>query len=66
MEQVEGGDLVVNCGDRSRPKATSAEKRELNAVDSLDAAVKLAQVRTPFHCLTSQTCLPASRLSSTR
>lgn len=44
MEQVEGGDLVVNRGDESRPKATSTEKRELNAVDGLDAAFKLAQV----------------------
>ena len=44
MEQVEGGDLVVNRGDESRPKDSTAEKRELNAVEGLDAAVKLAQV----------------------
>jgi hypothetical protein len=45
MEQVEGGDLVVNRGDELRPKDSASEKRELNAVDGLDAAVKLAQVR---------------------
>lgn len=44
MEQVEGGDLVVNRGDESRPKDAPAEKRDLNAVDGLDAALKLAQV----------------------
>ena len=44
MEQVEGGDLVVNRGDESRPKASSTEKRELHAVDGLEAAIKLAQV----------------------
>ena len=45
MEQVEGGDLVVNRGDESRPKDTADSKRELNAVDGYDAALKLAQVR---------------------
>ncbi|EJF66480.1 hypothetical protein DICSQDRAFT_123147 [Dichomitus squalens LYAD-421 SS1] len=43
MEQVEGGDLVVNRGDESRPKDTTDSKRELNAVDGYDAALKLAQ-----------------------
>lgn len=47
MEQVEGGDLVVNRGDESRPKDTSAEKRDLNAVEGLGAALKLAQVMYP-------------------
>lgn len=51
MEQVEGGDLVVNRGDESRPKDTSAEKRDLNAVEGLEAALKLAQVMyTPEQC----------------
>ena len=45
MEQVEGGDLVVNRGDESRPKDAADSKRELNAVDGYDAALKLAQVR---------------------
>ncbi|CCM02176.1 uncharacterized protein FIBRA_04255 [Fibroporia radiculosa] len=43
MEQVEGGDLVVNRGDESRPKESSDSKRELNAVEGLEAAIKLAQ-----------------------
>ena len=43
MEQVEGGDLIVNRGDESRPKDTS-EKRDLNSVEGMVAAVKLAQV----------------------
>ncbi|GLB36411.1 putative family of unknown function (DUF5427) [Lyophyllum shimeji] len=42
MEQVEGGDLVVNRGEESRPKATETE-RNFNSVDGYDAAVKLAQ-----------------------
>ena len=46
MEQVEGGDLVVNRGDESRPKDATDNKRELNAVDGYDAALKLAQVRS--------------------
>lgn len=44
MEQVEGGDLVVNRGDESRPKEPTAGKRELNAVEGFEAALKLAQV----------------------
>ena len=44
MEQVEGGDLVVNRGDESRPKEAEDGKRDLNAVDGYDAALKLAQV----------------------
>ncbi|KAI0343936.1 hypothetical protein BDW22DRAFT_1355169 [Trametopsis cervina] len=43
LEQVEGGDLVVNRGDESRPKNAESEKRDLNTVEGLDAAVKLAQ-----------------------
>lgn len=43
MEQVEGGDLVVNRGDESKPKAAGADTpRELNAVEGLDAAIKLS------------------------
>lgn len=44
MEQVEGGDLVVNRGHESRPKSSSSEERDLNAVDGHDAALKLAEV----------------------
>ncbi|KAI0786052.1 maintenance of telomere capping protein 1 [Abortiporus biennis] len=43
MEQVEGGDLIVNRGDESRPKDGSSEIRDLNPVEGLEAAIKLAQ-----------------------
>ena len=43
MEQVEGGDLIVNRGEESRPKDSVSEARDLNAVEGYDAAVKLAQ-----------------------
>ncbi|KAH7914494.1 maintenance of telomere capping protein 1 [Hygrophoropsis aurantiaca] len=44
MEQVEGGDLIVNRGDESRPKDTSSDStRDLNTVDGYEAALKLAQ-----------------------
>ncbi|KAI0762640.1 maintenance of telomere capping protein 1 [Fomes fomentarius] len=43
MEQVEGGDLVVNRGDESRPKDVTEGERELNAVEGYTAALKLAQ-----------------------
>ena len=51
MEQVEGGDLVVNRGDESRPKDAGDSKRELNAVEGYEAALKLAQV--------TASCLPS-------
>lgn len=45
MEQVEGGDLIVNRGEESRPKdVTSDSAREMNAVEGYEAAYKLAQV----------------------
>lgn len=60
MEQVEGGDLVVNKGDESRPKDNSSDSaRELNAVEGYEAAYKLAQVSGYFadiHLTTSQNC----------
>lgn len=43
MEQVEGGDLVVNRGNESRPKGNS-DVRDLNTVEGYDAAIKVAQV----------------------
>jgi cellulase/cellobiase CelA1 len=46
MEQVEGGDLIVNSGKQSRPKDVPDGARELNAVESYEAAHKLAQVMT--------------------
>jgi hypothetical protein len=44
MEQVEGGDLIVNRGEESRPKETAGVGRDLSAVDGYEAAFKLAQV----------------------
>ncbi|KAF8624845.1 hypothetical protein AX15_005726 [Amanita polypyramis BW_CC] len=43
MEQVEGGDLVVNRGNESHPKAGSSKERDFNAVDNYDAALKLSE-----------------------
>ncbi|KAJ6501732.1 maintenance of telomere capping protein 1 [Mycena vitilis] len=43
MEQVEGGDLIVNRGNESRPKESVDTPRDLGAVEGLEAASKLAQ-----------------------
>ncbi|PFH49229.1 hypothetical protein AMATHDRAFT_148188 [Amanita thiersii Skay4041] len=43
MEQVEGGDLIVNRGNESRPKNGSSAERDLNAVDDHEAALKLSE-----------------------
>lgn len=49
MEQVEGGDLIVNRGEESRPKDTPLNSaREMNAVEGYEAAYKLAQVCNLF------------------
>jgi hypothetical protein len=59
MEQVEGGDLIVNKGDESRPKdvAKGQPERDLGVVEGFDAAFKLAKVTTvltiTLHHLTS-------------
>ncbi|KAH9996596.1 maintenance of telomere capping protein 1 [Russula vinacea] len=42
LEQVEGGDLVVNKGNESKPKEASTN-REINAVEGFEQALKLAQ-----------------------
>jgi hypothetical protein len=44
MEQVEGGDLIVNRGDESRPKESADTPRDLGAVEGFEAASKLAKV----------------------
>lgn len=46
MEQIEGGDLVVNRGNESKPKESegSDPKRDLNVVDNYETALKLSQV----------------------
>jgi len=44
MEQVEGGDLIVNRGDESKPKESGPDTfRDFNSVDGYEAALKLAQ-----------------------
>ncbi|KAJ7129998.1 maintenance of telomere capping protein 1 [Mycena crocata] len=43
MEQVEGGDLIVNRGDESRPKESMDTVRDLNSVEGFQAASKLAR-----------------------
>ncbi|KAF8213408.1 maintenance of telomere capping protein 1 [Mycena galopus ATCC 62051] len=43
MEQVEGGDLIVNRGNESRPKESLDTARDLGAVEGFEAAAKLAQ-----------------------
>ncbi|KAG2044267.1 maintenance of telomere capping protein 1 [Suillus americanus] len=44
MEQVEGGDLIVNRGDESKPKeSATGTPRDFNSVDGYDAALRLAQ-----------------------
>jgi hypothetical protein len=48
LEQVEGGDLIVNKGNESKPKEASST-RDINAVEGFDQALGLAQVRlSPF------------------
>jgi hypothetical protein len=44
MRQVEGGDLVVNRGNESKPKAAPDAPRDINAVEGYDAAIKLSHV----------------------
>jgi len=46
MEQIEGGDLVVNRGNESRPKESDVPdpKRDLNAADNYETGLKLSQV----------------------
>ncbi|KAL0950850.1 hypothetical protein HGRIS_007608 [Hohenbuehelia grisea] len=43
LEQVEGGDLIVNRGNTAQPKDASGPVRDLSAVDGYEAALKLAQ-----------------------
>lgn len=44
LEQVEGGDLVVNRGNESRPKDGASDRRDLNVVEGYEAALKVSQV----------------------
>ncbi|KAJ3790342.1 maintenance of telomere capping protein 1 [Lentinula aff. detonsa] len=44
LEQVEGGDLIVNRGQESRPRDDAGSAaRDLNTVEGYEAAVKLSQ-----------------------
>ncbi|KIK71307.1 hypothetical protein GYMLUDRAFT_66514 [Collybiopsis luxurians FD-317 M1] len=44
LEQVEGGDLIVNRGEESRPKEEAGSvARDLNTVEGYEAAIKLSQ-----------------------
>jgi hypothetical protein len=43
LEQVEGGDLILNRGNEFRPKS-EGQGRNLNIVDSYETALKVAQV----------------------
>jgi len=42
LEQVEGGDLIVNKGNESKPKETLSN-RDINAVEGFEQALRLAQ-----------------------
>lgn len=44
LEQVDGGDLVVNRGNESRPRDGASDRRDLNVVDGYEAALKVSQV----------------------
>lgn len=49
MEQVEGGDLIVNKGGETKPKEDG--RRDMQAVEGLEAALKLAQVQSSMYQL---------------
>ncbi|KAJ7597633.1 maintenance of telomere capping protein 1 [Mycena floridula] len=67
MEQVEGGDLIVNRGEESRPKDNAAvEGRDLNSVEGFDAAVKLAQANLDQLIKTKNALKPETQTSSTQ
>jgi hypothetical protein len=48
MEQVEGGDLVVNKGNMTTMKVDGTAKRDMNFVEGLETATKLARVKIAF------------------
>ena len=63
MEQVEGGDLVVTRGDEPRAKDGGDNKRDMNAAEGYETALKLAQVTffaRPFYPAAD----PRNRLTS--
>lgn len=49
MDQIEGGTLIVNKGNESKPKDSApvdSDERQLNAVEGLAEGWKLAEVRS--------------------
>jgi len=67
LEQVEGGDLVVNKGNESRRKDGSAGgiiERNLHSVDGLEAAVKLAEAEIHEQIKVSTLVSPHKEASS--
>lgn len=47
MEQVDGGDLIVNRGDESKVKGGKGDKRDMDLVDGFETARKLAKASVP-------------------
>lgn len=70
MEQIEGGDLVVNRGNESKPKESEEPdpRRDLNVVDNYDTALKLSQVCTTVRSTRDRTDfeLPVGELGGRR
>ena len=70
MEQIEGGDLVVNRGNESKPKESEEPdpKRDLNVLDSYDVALELSQVCTTIRSTRNRTDLefPVGELGGRR
>ena len=48
MQQVEGGDLVVNLDKSSRAKLSASTQRDLHYVEGFELARKLAAVSVSF------------------
>jgi len=63
MEQIEGGDLIVNRGQESKPKDSPDGVRELNVVGGYEAALKLAQANLD-ELIKNQTNAPKRVLSA--
>lgn len=64
MEQVDGGDLIVNRGDESKVKSAKGDKRNMDLVESLDTARKLAKASSQPY-LTVLLDMSGRRLSMT-
>lgn len=62
MEQIEGGDLVVNKGFESKPRESGAP-RNLNSVEGLETAFRLAEVNI-YTLVDLDACSKTHRLTS--